>query len=148
MKANTNYIARLISKLLRGQETVAERDAIEQWRKSDKRNDDLIESFREAKNIEGDLHFFANLDEDGAWGNIQRTPQKIKKNYRLLLRVAAILIVLLGASLFYIFQQDRKVPEQVAAIRPVKKIFHRRSQVPYWSWRMDQFCLWRSRTKQ
>ncbi|MBB1644194.1 FecR family protein [Sphingobacterium sp. UME9] len=121
MKANTNYIARLINKLLRGQETVAERDAIEQWRKSDKSNDDLIESFQEAKNIEGDLNFFANLDEDEAWGNIQRTPKRIKKNYRLLLRVAAILIVLLGASLFYIFQEDRKVSEQVAAIRPVKK---------------------------
>ena len=120
MKANTNYIARLINKLLRGQETVAERDVIEQWRKSDKSNDDLIESFREAENIEGDLNFFANLDEDRAWSNIQQTPKKIKKNYSLL-RVAAIFIVLLGASLFFIFQQDRKVSEQIAAIRPVKK---------------------------
>jgi len=121
MKANTNYIAKLINKLLRGQETVAERDAIEQWRKSDKSNDDLIESFREAENIERDLNFFANLDEDKAWGNIQQAPKKIKKNYSPLLRVAAILIVLLGASLFYIFQQDRKVSEQVATIRPIKK---------------------------
>ncbi|ULT22363.1 hypothetical protein KUH03_23345 [Sphingobacterium sp. E70] len=57
MKANTNYIAKLIQKLLRGQETVAERDSIEHWRKSDKRNDNLIEDFREAKNIEQDLNF-------------------------------------------------------------------------------------------
>jgi len=52
MKANTNYIAKLINKLLRGQETMTDRDAIEQWRKSDKSNDDLLESFRDAKNIE------------------------------------------------------------------------------------------------
>ena len=121
MKANPNYIVKLINKLLRGQETIADRDAIERWRKSDKSNDDLLESFRDAKNIESDLNFFANLDEDGAWCNIQQTPRKLNKNYRHFLRVAAILVVLLGVSLFYVLQQDGKVSDKVSATPPVKK---------------------------
>ncbi|MDQ1148898.1 FecR family protein [Sphingobacterium zeae] len=120
MKANTNYITKLINKLLRGQETIADRDAIEQWRKSDKNNDELLESFRDAKNIEEDLIFLDNLDEDGAWRNIQESTQRIKKHYNPILRVAASLVVLMGMSLFYIFHQKGKVSEKVAIISPVK----------------------------
>lgn len=121
MKANPNYIVKLINKLLRGQETMADRDAIEQWRKSDKTNDDLLESFRDAKNIEEDLIFLDNLDEDRAWHKIQHVSAKAKRNYRPLLRAAAILVVLLGVSLFYVLQQDGKVSDKVAATAPVKK---------------------------
>lgn len=120
MKANTNYIAKLIYKLLRGQETAAERDAVEQWRKSDQRNDDLLESFRDAKNIEKDLAFFGNLNEDGAWHRIQPVSVKAKKNFRHLFRTAAILFILLGASLFYILQRSGKISEKIATTLPIK----------------------------
>ncbi|WON96840.1 FecR family protein [Sphingobacterium sp. UGAL515B_05] len=120
MKANTNYIAKLINKLLRGQETMTERNAIEQWRKSDKTNDDLLESFRDAKNIEEDLIFLDNLDEDRAWHKIQHVSAKAKRNYRPFLRAAAILVILLGTALFYILQQKGRVLEKVAIVHPVK----------------------------
>jgi len=120
MNTNTNYIARLINKLLRGHETIAERDAIEHWRKSDKRNDDLIESFQDAKNIEGDLTFFGDLDEDVAWCNIQRTPKRIKKNYISLFGAAAIILIIMATSLFYILHEEKIVSGQASSARLVK----------------------------
>ncbi|MDR6737148.1 FecR family protein [Sphingobacterium sp. 2149] len=120
MNTNTNYIARLINKLLRGHETIAEREAIEHWRKSDKRNDDLIESFQDAKNIEGDLTFFGDLDEDVAWRNIQRTPKRIKKNYIPLFGAAAVILILMATSLFYILHEEGIVSDQASSARLVK----------------------------
>ncbi len=120
MNTNTNYIARLINKLLRGHETIAERDAIEHWRKSDKRNDDLIESFQDAKNIEGDLTFLDNLDEDVAWRNIQRTPKRVKKNYISLFGAAAVILIIMATSLFYILHEEGIVSSQASSARLVK----------------------------
>ncbi|WP_367210338.1 FecR family protein [Sphingobacterium sp. R2] len=120
MNTNTNYIARLINKLLRGHETIAERDAIEHWRKSDKRNDDLIESFQDAKNIEGDLTFLDNLDENVAWRNIQRTPKRVKKNYISLFGAAAVILIIMATSLFYILHEEGIVSSQASSARLVK----------------------------
>ncbi len=120
MNTNTNYIATLINKLLRGHETIAERDAIEHWRKSDKRNDDLIESFQDAKNIEGDLTFLDNLDEDVAWRNIQRTPKRVKKNYISLFGAAAVILIIMATSLFYILHEEGIVSSQASSARLVK----------------------------
>ncbi|WP_104383876.1 FecR family protein [Sphingobacterium sp. HMA12] len=121
MKANTNYIAKLIQKFLRGQETAVERDLIEHWRKSDKRNDNLIENFRDAKNIEQDLNFFADLDEGEAWRKVNPVGSAKKLNYWPLLRIAAIFVLLFGAVLVYL--RDRKVsdPSKVVTNTTVKK---------------------------
>lgn len=105
MKANSNYIAKLIQKFLRGQETAAERDSIEHWRKSDDRNDKLIEDLRDAKNIEEDLNFFAGLDEDQAWQKIRQESAEGKKKWTVV-RAVAMLLLVLGAALIYNLQKE------------------------------------------
>lgn len=121
MKANTSYIAKLIHKLLRGQETVAERDSIEHWRKSDQRNDDLIEEFRDANNIEQDLNFFADLDEGEAWQKVNAVRHPKKNNYWPFFRIAAVFILLFGAVLFYLRDRDVSDSGKIATNKTVKK---------------------------
>ncbi|GAA4183234.1 FecR family protein [Sphingobacterium ginsenosidimutans] len=121
MKANTNYIAKLIQKLLRGQETVAERDSIEHWRKSDKRNDNLIEDFREAKNIEQDLNFFVDLDEGEAWRKVDAVRHSKKMNYRPFLRIAAVFVMIFGAVMFYLRDKEINDSGKMAAKKVLKK---------------------------
>ncbi|MDF2856777.1 MAG: hypothetical protein K0Q87_2628 [Neobacillus sp.] len=121
MKANTSYIAKLIHKLLRGQETVAERDSIEHWRKSDQRNDDLIEEFRDANNIEQDLNFFADLDEGEAWQKVNAVRHPKKINYWPFFRIAAVFILLFGAVLFYLRDRDVSDSGKIATNKTVKK---------------------------
>ncbi|MEZ0452543.1 FecR domain-containing protein [Sphingobacterium thalpophilum] len=105
MRANANYIARLIYKLLRGQDTAEERASIEHWRKSDDRNDKLIEDLRDAKNIEEDLNFFAGLDEDQAWQKIRQESAEGKKKWTVV-RAVAMLLLVLGAALIYNLQKE------------------------------------------
>lgn len=106
MRANANYIARLIYKLLRGQDTAEERASIEHWRKSDDRNDKLIEDLRDAKNIEEDLNFFAGLDEDQAWQKIRQESAEGKKKWTVV-RAVAMLLLVLGAALIYNLQKEK-----------------------------------------
>ncbi|MDR2274469.1 MAG: DUF4974 domain-containing protein [Sphingobacterium sp.] len=122
MKANTNYIAKLIQKLLRGQETVDERASIEHWRKSDKRNDNLIEDFRDAKNIEQDLNFFADLDEGKAWEKVDGVRHTTKKiNYRLFIRIAAVFVLLFGVAIFYLSEKGIHDADSTTAHKALKK---------------------------
>jgi len=121
MKANTNYIAKLIYKLLRGQETVAERDSIEHWRKSDKRNDKLIDEFRSAKNIEQDLNFFADLDEGEAWQKVNAVRHPKKINYWPFFRIAAVFILLFGAVIFYLREKEANSSGTKVAQKVLKK---------------------------
>lgn len=121
MKASTNYIAKLIQKLLRGQETVAERDSIENWRRSDKRNDNLIEEFREAKNIEQDLNFFADLDEGEAWRKVDAVRHNRKINYWPFLRIAAVFVMLFGAALFYLSHKQTNESSKTAYNKTLRK---------------------------
>jgi len=121
MKANTNYIAKLIHKLLRGQETVAERDSIEHWRKSDKRNDKLIDEFRSAKNIEQDLNFFADLDEGEAWQKVNAVRHPKKINYWPFFRIAAVFILLFGAVIFYLREKEANSSGTKVAQKVLKK---------------------------
>lgn len=121
MKANTNYIAKLIHKLFRGQANEEERSSIEHWKKSDQKNEDLIDSFRDSKNIERDLIFFAELDEDEAWRKVGRAPKIKKIDFRSFGRVAAASIVLFGLVLFYL--RDKKVidSDKTAINKVIKK---------------------------
>lgn len=121
MKANTNYIAKLIQKLLRGQETVAERDSIEHWRKSDKRNDNLIDQFRDAKNIEQDLNFFEGLDEGEAWQKVNAVSAFKKINYWPFLRIAAVFVMLFGAAIFYLRDKEINGSTKTAVNKVLKK---------------------------
>jgi len=121
MKANTNYIAKLIQKLLRGQETVDERNSIEHWRKSDKRNDELIEDFRDAKNIEQDLNFFADLDEGKAWEKVDGVRDGNKKNYWPFIRIAAVFVLLFGAAIFYLHDKETNHSGTTTAHKVLKK---------------------------
>jgi len=121
MKANANYIAKLIQKLLRGQETVDERNSIEYWRKSDKRNDELIEDFRDAKNIEQDLNFFADLDEGKAWEKVDGVRHGNKKNYWPFIRIAAVFVLLFGAAIFYLHDKETNHSGTTTAHKVQKK---------------------------
>ena len=121
MKANTSYIARLIYKFLRGQETSEERDSIDHWRKSDKSNDNLIESFREAKNIQPDLNLFDSLDEDGAWRNVRRSAVEEKKNYWPLFRIAAVFVAIVGTIIFFVSQKEKQVVNDSAKYSVAKE---------------------------
>lgn len=121
MKANSNYIAELIQKFLRGQESAAERDSIEHWRKSDQRNDDLIREFRDAKNIEQDLNFFADLDEGEAWRRVGAVRSVKKINYWPFIRIAAIFVLLFGAVLVYLRDREVVDPSKVVTNTAGKK---------------------------
>lgn len=121
MKANTSYIARLIYKFLRGQETSEERDSIDHWRKSDKSNDNLIESFREAKNIQPDLNLFDSLDEDGAWRNVRRSAVEEKKNYWPFFRIAAVFVAIVGTIIFFVSQKEKQVVNDSAKYSVAKE---------------------------
>ncbi|MGJ1412057.1 FecR family protein [Sphingobacterium thalpophilum] len=119
MRANANYIARLIYKLLRGQDTAEERASIEHWRKSDDRNDKLIEDLRDAKNIEEDLNFFAGLDEDQAWQKIRQESAEGKKKWTVV-RAVAMLLLVLGAALIYNLQKE-KIDSKGVQVTSIKR---------------------------
>lgn len=118
MKANTNYIAKLIQKLLRGRESAEERTSIERWKESDARNEELLESFRHAQNIEEDLNFFADLDEDGAWSKVRESSRTKNRTYWTFIRIAAVFALFFSAVILYLHREGR---DYLVSTTPVKQ---------------------------
>lgn len=118
MKANTNYIAKLIQKLLRGRESAEEHTSIERWKESDARNEELIESFRHAQNIEEDLNFFADLDEDGAWSKVRESSKTKNRTYWTFIRIAAVFALFFSAVILYLHREGR---DYLVSTTPVKQ---------------------------
>ncbi|MDM1293528.1 FecR domain-containing protein [Sphingobacterium sp. N143] len=120
----TNPIAQIIQRYLTGSISPEEEVELQAWLAANKNNRKLLESFRDAKNIQDDLDFFASIDEDKAWKKT-RSKQTSAGNrpMRKFLSVAAAIVLAVGVFIVWKFNLGNHAPnEPQAAISHVSDI--------------------------
>ncbi|MDR2273018.1 MAG: DUF4974 domain-containing protein [Sphingobacterium sp.] len=98
MKENTGHIAPIIQKFLSGQLSAEEQCQLDQWLNANAQNRQLLESFRQAKDIEEDLTIVRQLDANKAWDKLynKKNNKTIDSSRKWFLGVAASIIFLMG----------------------------------------------------
>ncbi|MDF2516895.1 MAG: hypothetical protein K0R59_2191 [Sphingobacterium sp.] len=102
MKENTGHIANIIRKFLSDQLTIEEQIELDEWLNANAQHKQLLESFREAKNIEEDLSIVRKLDANKAWDKLNgKNHNSVKPFGKWTLGVAASIIFLMGTFLLW-----------------------------------------------
>lgn len=102
MKENTGHIASIIRKFLSDQLTIEEQLELDEWLNANARNRQILESFRDARNIEEDLSIVRQLDSNKAWDKLNNKNRKTIKPFgKWSLGIAASIIFLMGTFLLW-----------------------------------------------
>lgn len=101
MKENKEHISKIIQKFLSGQLTAEEQNQLEVWLNSSLQNRKLLESFRQAENIEEDLFIVRQLDANQAWDKLNNKKRNGRPFGKWSLSIAASIVFLLGGFLFW-----------------------------------------------
>ncbi|MGE8243157.1 MAG: FecR family protein [Sphingobacterium sp.] len=102
MKENTGHIASIIRKFLSDQLTIEEQLELDEWLNANARNRQILESFRDARNIEEDLSIVRQLDSNKAWDKLNNKSRKTIKPFgKWSLGIAASIIFLMGTFLLW-----------------------------------------------
>ncbi|WP_028072055.1 FecR family protein [Sphingobacterium thalpophilum] len=100
MKQSSGHISKLIQKFLNGKLTMEEQNQLDLWLNANSKNKQLLESFRQAKNIEEDLAIVRQLDANKAWNKLNNK-KEVKLFSRRSLSIAASITFVVGSFLFW-----------------------------------------------
>lgn len=101
MKENKGHISKIIQKFLSGQLTAEEQKQLDVWLNLSIQNRKLLESFRQAENIEEDLIIVRQLDTNQAWDKLNNKKRNGRSFGKWSLSIAASIVFLLGGFLFW-----------------------------------------------
>lgn len=105
MKEDTRYITDLIRKFLFAQLTKEEEVIFDEWLNASSQNRMLLESFRSAKNIEGDLAIIRQLNANTAWDRLNNKKPNLVKSFRKWsLGMVATIVFIFGC--FLVWKED------------------------------------------
>ena len=105
MKEDTRYITDLIRKFLFAQLTKEEEVIFDEWLNASSQNRMLLESFRSAKNIEGDLAIIRQLNANTAWDRLNNKKPNLVKSFRKWsLSMVATIVFIFGC--FLVWKED------------------------------------------
>lgn len=106
----------LLCKYLLNEADGVERQWVETWRKEDPANEEILSSIRRMLDALSPVVNIPDLDTESSWQRLKTTigaePTRVRKMHWGL-KVAAVLVLVLGAALFFILQPGQK--EQVFA---------------------------------
>lgn len=120
MNREQNNIDELLVKYLLGEADAQEHLALNKWRETLPENEKYYQHFeliwRESKTFETKN----NIDENEAWARLQQKiarpssqeiidPKKIALNWKNLIRIAAVLVLMVGSGYFIVNQQSHKI---------------------------------------
>lgn len=116
MKENTGHIAEILRKFLSGNLTGEEQSQLDDWLNASPQNQQFLESFRQAKNIEEDLSVVRKLDANRAWNKLNNKNRTgIKSIGKWSLGIAASITFLIGCFALWRTEFVASVPKE----RPV-----------------------------
>lgn len=116
MQHTNQRISDLIKKFLFKKTTPEEDGELMHWKKLDRRNNDLLESFRDAEKISEDMDFLKRLHTDTAWQQLQlRTKKRTSKKILFALTAAAAAILCFVLTAIWFYTQSKKVDTQIIA---------------------------------
>lgn len=105
MKEDTRYITDLIRKFLFAQLSKEEEVIFDEWLNASSQNRMLLESFRSAKNIEGDLAIIRQLNANTAWDRLNNKKPNLVKSFRKWsLGMVATIVFIFGC--FLVWKED------------------------------------------
>ncbi|WP_367210330.1 FecR family protein [Sphingobacterium sp. R2] len=116
MKENKGHISKIIQKFLSGRLTAEEQKQLDVWLNLSIQNRKLLESFRQAKNIEEDLFVVRKLDANKAWNKLNNKHRTgIKSIRKWSFGIAASITFLVGSFVVWRTEFVAGIPKE----RPV-----------------------------
>jgi len=111
-------ISELINKYLHDTISDIEYSVLKEWLDEDVKNQQLFDDFKKTEKLQARLYILDQVDFDKGWKAVQIKQRKYENRRSIpYLRIAAILVVILGLSFYFSRNQPIKKPQLIAKVQ-------------------------------